>query len=199
MEKNVLLYEHESKKTDTLQKEWQKEKGQAMHYKKRYTRSKETNEKRKKLITELENSIKELHEKLKAKEIEQQEADKKLVKQNAQQNLNLSMAGSNLNTTQDIIEANNRSLNDSGYIFGKGRDSVVNKSLRMSKDKDLQSHKLLQRRVTWSKGASNTPLKEPEQLVLSYPFPITRKVDQENVHRQELKKRRSSIDVISPL
>jgi len=84
VEKNVLLYEHESKKTDTLQKEWQKEKGQAMHYKKRYARSKETNEKRKKLITELENSIKELHEKLKAKEIEQQEADKKLVKQNAQ-------------------------------------------------------------------------------------------------------------------
>jgi len=47
------------------------------------------------------------------------------------------MVGSNLNTTQDMIEANNRSLNDSGYIFGKGRDSVVNKSLRMSKDKDL--------------------------------------------------------------
>jgi hypothetical protein len=56
-----------------------------MHYKKRYNRSKETNDKRKKLITELENSIKELVEKVKAK--------------NAQQNLNLSMAGSNLNTT----------------------------------------------------------------------------------------------------
>lgn len=70
VEKNVLLYEHESKKTDTLQKEWQKEKGQAMHYKKRYTRTKETNDKRKKLITELENSIKELHAKLKAKELE---------------------------------------------------------------------------------------------------------------------------------
>lgn len=51
-----------------------------MHYKKRYNRSKETNEKRKKLITELENSIKELIEKVKAKEIEQQEIDKKKVK-----------------------------------------------------------------------------------------------------------------------
>jgi hypothetical protein len=42
-----------------------------------------------------------------------------------------------------MIDANNRSLNDSSYIFGKGRDSVVNKSLKMSKDKDLQSHRLL--------------------------------------------------------
>jgi hypothetical protein len=99
VEKNVLLYEHESKKLDSIHKEWQKEKSSAMHYKKRYNRSKETNEKRKKLITELENSVKELHEKLKIKEVEQQEIDKKKVKQNAQQNLNLSMAGSNLNTT----------------------------------------------------------------------------------------------------
>jgi len=51
-----------------------------MHYKKRYNRSKETNEKRQKLISELENSVKELHEKLKAKEVEQQEIDKKKVK-----------------------------------------------------------------------------------------------------------------------
>jgi hypothetical protein len=51
-----------------------------MHYKKRYNRSKETNDKRKKLITELENSIKELVEKVKAKEIEPQEIDKKKVK-----------------------------------------------------------------------------------------------------------------------
>lgn len=40
-------------------------------------------------------------------------------------------------------------------------------------------------------------LKPSEQLV--YPFPITRKVDHENFFRLELKKRKSSMDVISPL
>lgn len=40
-------------------------------------------------------------------------------------------------------------------------------------------------------------LKPSEQLV--YPFPITRKVDHENFFRLEQKKRKSSIDVISPL
>lgn len=69
VEKNVLLYEHECEKTTTLQKEWQKEKASAMHYKKRYTRNKETNEKQKKLIRELENSVKELHMKVQGLEV----------------------------------------------------------------------------------------------------------------------------------
>ena len=78
-----------------------------------------------------------------------------------------------------MIDANNRSLNDSSYIFGKGRDSVVSKSIRMSKDKDLQSHIRLKRRVTYFKS----PLQAQEPLVLSFPFPITRKVDHDNVHK----------------
>lgn len=47
--KNLMLYEHEAKKTDTLHKEWTKEKSNAMQFKKRYTRSKELNDKRSKI------------------------------------------------------------------------------------------------------------------------------------------------------
>lgn len=42
-------------------------------------------------------------------------------------------------------------------------------------------------------------LKESESLTLVFPFPITRKVSDENIHKQEKNKRKSSIEVISPL
>ena len=67
--KNLMLYEHEAEKTTTLHKEWTKEKKSAIHYKKRYTRSKETNEKRNNIITELEATIKELNNKIRVQDI----------------------------------------------------------------------------------------------------------------------------------
>lgn len=91
VEKNITLYENECNKSTSLQDQWQKEKTSAAHYKKRYTRAKETNEKMQTLITELENTVTELHGKLKVVEVEKQAENIKQVKQNAQQNLNLSL------------------------------------------------------------------------------------------------------------
>jgi adenine C2-methylase RlmN of 23S rRNA A2503 and tRNA A37 len=68
----LLLYEHECHKTEKLSKEGEKDKAQAQYYKKRYTKSKDTNEKMQNLITELENSVTQLHEKLRVAESEKQ-------------------------------------------------------------------------------------------------------------------------------
>ena len=67
--KNLMLYEHEAGKTTTLHKEWTKEKTNATHYKKRYTRSKETNEKRNKIIKELEATVQELTNQIRVQDI----------------------------------------------------------------------------------------------------------------------------------
>ena len=67
--KNLMLYEHEAEKTTTLHKEWTKEKTNAMHYKKRYNRSKETNEKRNNIIKELEATIQELTTKIRVQDM----------------------------------------------------------------------------------------------------------------------------------
>jgi len=115
VEKNLLLYEHECEKTTTLQKEWQKEKASAMHYKKRYTRNKETNEKQKKLIRELENSVKELHTKVQGLEVAKEAVITKEVKRKALVNLSISkQSNSILNTTLDQLDQDKKSnLNDS--------------------------------------------------------------------------------------
>lgn len=72
VEKNITLYENECDKNIGLSAQWQKEKNNAAHYKKRYTRTKETNEKMQKLITELENTITEMHGKLQYLDVEKQ-------------------------------------------------------------------------------------------------------------------------------
>jgi hypothetical protein len=54
----------------------------------------------------------------------------------------------------EMLDQNNRSqvqssLNDSReYFFGMGRDSVVSKSIRISKEKGIQSAQLLTRKAT---------------------------------------------------
>lgn len=131
VEKNLLLYEHECEKTTTLQKEWQKEKASAMHYKKRYTRNKETNEKQKKLIRELENSVKELHTKVQGLEVAKEAVITKEVKRKALVNLSISkQSNSILNTTLDQLDQDKKSnLNDSmqsgQWITLKNRASLV--------------------------------------------------------------------------
>lgn len=54
------------------------------YYKKRYNRSKETNEKMQNLITELENTVTCQHEKLQAIELEKQKEAVKQIKRKAQ-------------------------------------------------------------------------------------------------------------------
>ena len=71
---------------------------------------------------------------------------------------------------------------DMGYVFGKGRDSVVSKSIRISKERELQSAQLLNRKITLAQkskefGKPTSKIEEP----LLFPFPITRKVDAENL------------------
>lgn len=111
------------------------------------------------------------------------------------------MQSSQLNNTMDMLDAD-RSMDNSRspYMFGRGRDSVVNKSNMMRRN--TQNRLAEKAAKTESFPTSSATMKEepePVPLELMFPFPLTRRVDQENVHKQELRRRRSSIELISPL
>ena len=71
----------------------------------------------------------------------------------------------------------NRSLNESGYMFGKGRDSVVNKSNQMKREGVKNQFGIISKR---SFENNIEFLNKPEPLALNFPFTDTYKVDMDN-------------------